>query len=204
MDQPLNNLDRFFTPDVVEFSRSYFDYLKRVLDGVDLKSIRRVVETILDTRERSATVFFIGNGGSAATAAHFANVLSIGTNDYDKPFRVMNLTDNVAVITAIGNDFGYDEIFSRQLRVHGKRGDVVVAISASGNSPNLLKAFDYAKSAGIKTIAITAFDGGKMKALADDGIHVPTAPKEYGPAEDAHMILDHLIGSYLMRFVRNG
>ena len=204
MNQPLNNLDRFFTPDVVEFSRSYFDYLKRVLDGIDLQSIRRVVEIILDTRERGATVFFIGNGGSAATATHFANDLSIGTNDYDKPFRVISLTDNVAVITAIGNDFGYDEIFSRQLRVYGKSGDVVVAISASGNSPNLLKAFDYAKSAGIKTIAITAFDGGKMKPLADDGIHVPTAPKEYGPAEDAHMVLDHLIGSYLMRIVRNG
>lgn len=204
MNQPLNNLDRFFTTDIVEFSRSYFDYLKQVLDGIDPQSIRRFIEVILDARERGATVFFIGNGGSAATASHFANDLSIGVNGYDKPFRVTSLTDNAAVITAISNDFGYDEVFSRQLRAHAKRGDVLVAISASGNSPNLLKAFDYAKAAGIKTIAITAFDGGKMKALADDGIHVPTAPREYGPAEDAHMILDHLIGSYLMRAVRNG
>lgn len=204
MNQPLNNLDRFFTNDIVEFSRSYFDYLKRILDDIDPQSIRRFIEVILDARKRDATVFFIGNGGSATTASHFANDLSIGTNNYEKPFRVISLTDNIAVITAISNDFGYDEIFSRQLQVHGKRGDVVVAISASGNSPNLLKAFDYARSGGIKTIAITAFDGGKMKALADDGIHVPTAPKEYGPAEDAHMVLDHLVGAYLMRAVRNG
>jgi D-sedoheptulose 7-phosphate isomerase len=203
MNQPLNNVDRFYSSDVVEFSRSYFDYLKRVLDSVDLQSIRRFVETILQARESGATVFFIGNGGSAATSSHFANDLSIGTNDYEKPFRVISLTDNVAVITAIGNDFGYEEIFSRQLRVLGKQGDVVVGISASGNSPNLLKAFEYAKSAGIKTVAITAFDGGKMKTMADDGIHVPTGPKEYGPAEDVHMVLDHLIGAYLMRYIKN-
>jgi D-sedoheptulose 7-phosphate isomerase len=199
----MNNIDRFFTPDIVEFSRSYFAYLKQILDGIDLKSIRRFIEIILDARERGATVFFIGNGGSAATASHFANDLSIGTNDYERPFRVVSLTDNVAVITAIGNDFGYDEIFSRQLQVQGKAGDVVVAISASGNSPNLLRAFDCAKSVGIKTVAITAFDGGKLKGLADDFVHVPTAPKEYGPAEDAHMILDHLIGSYLKHAVCN-
>ena len=109
--------------------------------------------------------------------------------------------DNISIITAIGNDFGYDEVFVRQLRTLGKTGDVLVGISASGNSGNLIKAFDYASTAGIKTVAITAFDGGKMKTLADEGIHVPTEPKEYGPAEDAHMVLDHLVGAYLMRYV---
>jgi D-sedoheptulose 7-phosphate isomerase len=203
MNQPLNNVDRFYSPDIVEFSRSYFDYLKRVMDGIDLQSIRRFIETILGARERGATIYFIGNGGSAATASHFANDLAIGTNDYVRPFRAISLTDNNAVITALGNDFGYEEIFSRQLRVLGKAGDVVVAISASGNSPNLMHAIDYAKSAGIKSIAITAFDGGKMKIMADDGIHVPTAPKEYGPAEDIHMVLDHLVGAYLMRYIKH-
>jgi D-sedoheptulose 7-phosphate isomerase len=203
MEQPVNNLDRFFTLDAVDFSRSYFDYLKQVFDGIDLQSIGRFIETLLDARARGATVFFIGNGGSAATASHFANDLSIGTNDYERPFRVMSLTDNVPVITAIGNDFGYDEIFVRQLRIFGKKGDVLVGISASGNSSNLLKAFDYAQSVGIKTMAITAFDGGKMKTLANDGIHVPTEPKEYGPAEDVHMVLDHLVSAYLMRFIKH-
>lgn len=200
----MNNIDRFYTPDIVDFAHSYIAYLKQVLEGIDLQSIRRFVETLLDARERGATVYFIGNGGSAATASHFANDLSIGTNDYEKPLKAISLTDNVAVITAIANDFGYDEVFARQLRVHGRTGDVVVAISASGNSTNLVRAFAYAKLAGIKTVAITAFDGGKLKNLADTGIHVATAPMEYGPAEDAHMVLDHLVGAYLMRAFRNG
>ena len=200
----MNNIDRIFTPDPVAFAGAYLDYLRQVLLRIDTREIGRFIETLLDARARGATIFFIGNGGSAATASHFANDLAIGTNDYAKPFRVISLTDNVAVISAIGNDFGYEDIFSRQLQVLGKRGDVLVAISASGNSPNLLKAFDYARTAGIKTVALTAFDGGKMKAVADEVVHVPTEPKEYGPAEDAHMVLDHLVANYLMRMIRQG
>ncbi len=198
----MNNVDRFFTLDPVAFAGAYINYLQSVLQRIDTTEIGRFVETLLDARERSATVFFIGNGGSAATASHFANDLSIGTNDYDQPFRVISLTDNVPIITAIGNDFGHEEIFVRQLRVLGKQGDVLVGISASGNSPNLIRAFDYALSAGIKTVAITAFDGGQLRTMADESIHVPTEPKEYGPAEDAHMVLDHLVGAYLIRYVR--
>ena len=147
----MNNIDRFFTPDPIAFASAYVKYLTSVLESVDPAEVGRFIETLLDARRRSATVFFIGNGGSAATASHFANDLSIGTNSYDLPFRVISLTDNVPVITAIGNDFGYEEIFVRQLMVLAKKGDVVVAISASGNSPNLLKAFEFASSAGIKT-----------------------------------------------------
>ena len=198
----MNNIDRFFTADPVAFAGAYLDYLQSILKRIDTAEIGRFIKTLLDARERGATVFFIGNGGSAATASHFANDIAVGTNDYDRPFRAISLTDNVPIITAIGNDFGYEEIFVRQLRILGKKGDVLIGISASGNSPNLLKAFDYARSAGIKTVAITAFDGGKMKTQADEGIHVSTEPKEYGPAEDAHMVLDHLVGAYLMRFVR--
>lgn len=198
----MNNLDRIFTKDPVAFAGAYLDYLSGVLKKIDTHAIGRFIQTLLDARERGATIYFIGNGGSAATASHFANDLGVGTNSYDKPFRAISLTDNQAIITAIGNDFGYEEVFVRQLQILGRPGDVVVGISASGNSPNLLRSFEYAKSSGIKTVAITAFDGGKMKLMADDGIHVPTAPKEYGPAEDGHMILDHLVGAYLMRFVR--
>ena len=198
----INNIDRIFSADPVSFAKGYLEYLQSVLRQIDAAEIAGFIRVLLDARERGVTVFFIGNGGSAATASHFANDLSIGTNDYEKPFRVMSLTDNVAVLTAIGNDFGYDQIFVRQLHVLGKSGDVVVGVSASGNSPNILKAFEYANSAGIATVAITAFDGGKMKSLANHGIHVPTGPKEYGPAEDAHMVLDHLIGAYLMRYIK--
>jgi D-sedoheptulose 7-phosphate isomerase len=198
----VNNIDRFFSPDPVVFAQSYLTYLQTVLAAIDREEIGRFIRTLLDAREREATVFFVGNGGSAATASHFANDLAIGTNDYERPFHVVSLTDNVAVLTAIGNDFGFEDIFSRQLRVQGKKGDVLVAISASGNSPNLIKAFGVARSMEIKTVALTAFDGGKMREMADEGVHVPTAPKEYGPAEDAHMILNHLVGAYLMRHVR--
>ena len=197
----MNNLDRIFTKDPVAFAEAYLDYLTSVLKTIDAREIGQFIETLLDARVRGATIYFIGNGGSAATASHFANDIAIGTNSYEKPFRAVSLTDSNAIITAVGNDFGFEEIFVRQLRVLGRAGDVVVAISASGNSPNLIRAFDYAKSIGIKTVAITAFDGGKMKQIADEGVHVPTAPKEYGPAEDAHMVLDHLVGAYLMRFI---
>lgn len=197
----MNNVDRIFTKDPVAFADAYLGYLSTVLGNIDREEIGAFVATLLDARERGATIFFIGNGGSAATSSHFANDIAIGTNSYDKPFRALALTDNNAIVTAVGNDFGYEEIFSRQLQVLANPGDVVVAISASGNSPNLLKAFEYARTAGLRTVAITAFDGGKMKGMAEQGVHVPTDLKEYGPAEDAHMILDHLVGAFLMRYV---
>jgi D-sedoheptulose 7-phosphate isomerase len=199
----MNNLDRIFTDDAAEFARRYLQYLNEVLHAIDPAAIAQFAKTLLEARARGATVYFIGNGGSAATASHFANDISIGTNSYEKPFRVVSLTDNQAIITAIGNDFGYEEVFVRQLKVLGRKGDVVVGISASGNSPNLIRAFEYAKENGIKTVALTAFDGGKMRRMADEGIHVSTEAKEYGPAEDAHMVLDHLVGAYLMRVVQH-
>ena len=198
----MNKIDNFFTENIVEFSRSYFDYLKEIFEKVDLQEIKAFVEVLLTARENGATIFFIGNGGSAATASHFANDLAFGTNDYEKPFKVKSITDNVSVLTALGNDYGYDEIFVRQLKIYGKKGDVLVGISASGNSQNLISAFQYASISGIKTVALTAFDGGKMRKIADQGVHIPTDKKEYGPAEDLHMILDHLVGSYLMRLVK--
>ncbi len=198
-----NRLDTIFIEDPELFAGRYIDYLFQVLKKIDPHSIGRFVEILLDARMRSATVYFIGNGGSAATASHFANDLAIGTYSGNNPFRIISLTDNQAIITAIANDFGYEEIFARQLRVVGREGDVLVGISASGNSPNLIRAFEYAKTAGIFTFAITGFDGGTMKLVADDGIHVPTGPKEYGPAEDAHMVLDHLIATYLIRLIKS-
>jgi len=199
-----NNIDAIYTSDPEAFAGGYLKYLQQLLGKVDPGEVAGFIRVLLAARERGATVFFIGNGGSASTASHFANDLAIGTNDYEKPFRVLSLTDNAAILTAIGNDHGYEEIFVRQLKVLGKNGDVVVAISASGNSPNLVKAFEHASAAGIHTLAITAFDGGRLKQMADSGVHIPTGPKEYGPAEDVHMILDHLVGAYLMRFVKNG
>ena len=101
----MNKIDSFFTKDIEQFSKSYFSYLKEVFDKVNLLEIRQFAEILLAARESGATIFFMGNGGSAATASHFANDLSFGTNEYRKPFKVMSITDNVPVLTALGNDY---------------------------------------------------------------------------------------------------
>ena len=201
----MNKLDQIYSESlsINDYSKSYINYLTSVLNSISLADIKKFVEVLLEARERESSIFFIGNGGSAATASHFANDIGIGTRTYEKPFRAISLCDNQAVITAIANDDGYKKIFSQQLQVLLKKQDVVVAISASGNSPNLLEAIDTAKKMNTITVGISAFDGGKMKEMVDVSLHVPTEKGEYGPAEDAHMVLDHLVSNYLMRFVRN-
>ena len=201
----MNKLDQIYSESlsINDYSKSYIDYLSSVLSNISLTDIEKFVEVLLEARERESSIFFIGNGGSAATASHFANDIAIGTRTYEKPFRAISLCDNQAVITAIANDDGYEKIFSQQLQVLLKKQDVVVAISASGNSPNLLDAIDTAKKMNTITVGISAFDGGKMKEMVDISVHVPTEKGEYGPAEDAHMVLDHLVSNYLMRLVRN-
>lgn len=200
----MNNIDKIFNKSnsVIDYSKSYLQYLNKVLSAIALNEIDDFVKVLLEARERGSNIFFIGNGGSAATASHFANDIAIGSREFDKPFRVISLCDNQAVITAIANDDGYEEIFSQQLRVLLKKQDVVVSISASGNSPNLIHAINVAKTMGAISVGISAFDGGKMKDLVDFSIHVPSEKGEYGPAEDAHMVIDHLVANYLMRYVK--
>lgn len=196
----MNQLDKIFrdSAEPVAFARGYLDYLKKVIDALDVEEIGAFARVLLDARERDARIFFIGNGGSAATASHFANDIAIGSRTWKKPFRAMSLTDNVAIMTAVANDYGYEEIFILQLKTVMQPGDVVVAISASGNSPNVLKAIEYANENGATTVGLTGFDGGKLRRLAKSAVHVPTSKGEYGPVEDVHMIFDHLVGAFLM------
>ena len=202
---PMNKIDQIYSESlsINDYSKSYIDYLTSVLNSIALSDIEKFIEVLLEARERGSSIFFIGNGGSAATASHFANDIAIGTRTSEKPFRAISLCDNQAVITAIANDDGYEEIFSQQLQVLLKKQDVVIGISASGNSPNLLKAIDTSRKLSAITVGISAFDGGKMREMVDVSLHVPTEKGEYGPAEDAHMILDHLVSNYLMRLVRS-
>lgn len=199
-----NKLDEIFATNrkPADFAKEYSAYLATVLTKLDYNEIGKMIETILDARERGAHIFFIGNGGSAATASHFANDISIGTRVTEKPFKAMSLTDNVAIITAVGNDDGYEYIFTKQLQNFANDGDVLVAISASGNSPNIIHTVNYAKQKGLKIIGLSGFDGGKLRGLSDIKIHVQTAKGEYGPVEDVHMFIDHLIGSYFNRAVK--
>jgi D-sedoheptulose 7-phosphate isomerase len=178
------------------YAQKYFERLRQVLDGIDYSEINGFVDLLLQARQSGRNIFFVGNGGSAATSSHFANDLSIGTRQEKNPFKVISLVDNIATLSAIGNDYGYDQIFARQIKVYGQEGDLLVGISASGNSPNLLRAFETGRELGLVTVSITAFDGGKLKQIADHSVHVPTNTGEYGPAEDAHLILDHLITHY--------
>ena len=123
---PRNNIDFFYSSNPEVFAKSYLDYLCKVLQEISLKEIAIFTDSLLSARENGSSIFFAGNGGSAATASHFANDISIGTNDYQKPFRAISLSDNIPILTALGNDFGYDEIFVRQLKVLSKSGDILV------------------------------------------------------------------------------
>lgn len=202
----MNNVENFYKTKKTdkEFVGNYFAYLQQILSQINTDDVVKVIEAIKKARSTDNMIYFIGNGGSAATASHFANDLSIGTRSTAKPFRVMSLTDNVAVLTAIGNDFGYEEIFTKQLQAYLKTGDIVVAISASGNSPNVVKGLEYANKMGATTISLTGFDGGKIKEIAHINLHVPSVKGEYGPVEDLHMVFDHVIGAYFMYYCREG
>jgi D-sedoheptulose 7-phosphate isomerase len=199
----IDELTKMHAEDPAGYARAYLDYLASCFKALDSDAIESLIRLLLAARVSENTVFFIGNGGSAATASHFANDISIGTRTGDHlPFRAVSLTDNVAVMTALANDEGYDRMFVDQLRVHMRDGDSLVAISASGNSPNLIEAVDYAKTRGATVVGLTGFDGGQLREKSDISLHVPTAKGEYGPVEDVHMIFDHLIGSYLIAEVK--
>ena len=181
------------------FAKGYLTHLGKLLARLDVDAIASFIEILLEARQHDRTVFFLGNGGSAATSSHFSNDLGIGTRSGRKPFRAVSLTDNVAVMTAIANDYSYDDVFMRQLKYQLRPGDVVVGISASGNSPNVLRAIDYANAEGAHTVGLTGFDGGKLRLLVKTSLHIPTERGEYGPVEDVHMILDHLVSGFLMQ-----
>jgi D-sedoheptulose 7-phosphate isomerase len=195
----MNRLDELFRdrPSPAVYAARYLAYLQQLLATVSRDEIAAFVRALLDAREQGARIYFIGNGGSAATASHFANDLTLGTRSTGRPFRAMSLTDNSAVLTAAANDDGYAEIFTSQLKALMEPGDVVVAISASGNSPNIVQAVRWANDHGAVTVGLTGFDGGVLRTLAQLSVHVPTRAGEYGPVEDLHMVVDHLVTAYL-------
>jgi len=197
----MNNIDNFNILDSIIFTLNYIEYLTKVLNGIEPNQIESFVECLLETREKDGTIYFIGNGGSAATASHFVNDLSVGLSNKGKPFKAICLSDNVPSITAIGNDESFDLIFLNQVKAFLTKKDLLVAISASGNSLNLVNCFEYAINQNIQTFSITAFDGGRLKEISNKYIHIKTNKGEYGPAEDAHMIIDHLVTSFLFRYI---
>lgn len=196
----MNTLEKIFskTNSGAQYSKEYTTYLSELLENLDVQIIDEIVKVFINARADGKNIFFVGNGGSAATSSHFSEDLSMGTFvNGKKPFKAISLTDNVAYITALANDNGYENVFVGQLKTLFKPGDVIVGISASGNSPNVIKAIEYAnKHKGI-SIGLVGFDGGKMKDICKYCIHIKTMKGEYGPVEDIHLIIGHLICTYL-------
>lgn len=175
---------------------SYLAELKGILDRLPVPSIEDVISTLLYARFHHKQVIIMGNGGSAATASHFACDLGKGTLKPGFPrFRVIALTDNMALFSALANDFGYDQVFSEQLRSLIQPGDIAIGISGSGNSPNILNAIQAARELGAVTIGFVGFDGGRLKGMVDLCVHVPCDCMEQ--VEDLHLILEHLISTAL-------
>lgn len=182
-------------------------YRSRLIDalgGLNIRVVADFVSMLLAVRHRGGTVFIAGNGGSTSTASHYAVDWMLGTGIVDPPLPVIALADNLSGVTATGNDLDFDSIFSRPLSTLGKRGDLLVVVSASGNSPNLVKVATEARSNGISVAAITGFDGGALKKIADIAVHVPTKMGDYGVAEDIHLMIGHMVKEGLMEAVRNG
>lgn len=185
-----------------EFSRKYFSYLSKVLNSISENEINKLAEHFEIARANTNTIFVAGNGGSATTAATMANDIGfdiIKKTGTIKPFRVFSLVDNNSVLTAISNDVGYDKIFVNQLKIHYRKGDYLIAISASGNSSNIIEAAEWVKSNGGIVIGFLGFSGGKLIDLCDIKIHIDTKPGEYGPVEDAHLIINHILAHWFQK-----
>ena len=197
----MNNIDKGYQGigSIGEFSKHYFSYLNQVLQSIDENEVNKLEEAFETARKNKNTIFVAGNGGSAATAMTMANDIGfdiLKKTGIDKAFKVFSLVDNNSVITAIANDVGYENIFINQLKIHYKPGDSLIVISASGNSPNVLKAVEWVKSNGGSIIGFLGFTGGALLDLCDIKIHVKTEPGEYGPVEDAHLIMNHILAHW--------
>ncbi len=186
-----------------EIIGDYLKGLRSCLDEIVEEDIIEIVDIIMKACSDGKKVFFMGNGGSATTASHFARDISIGTAKEGKPrVRALSLADSIAAITSLANDVGYNSVFKEQLIGQVDKGDVVIGISASGNSPNVLEAMEYARSAGAVTVGFIGFGGGKLKELSDKSIVLSS--RDYGQVEDTHLVLDHIFTCLVKERIAGG
>ena len=171
---------------------SYFEKEIHVIQRLNIDEILEAIKAITDANERDATIYIFGNGGSAATASHFVCDFNKGISEKkDKKFNFVCLNDNIPTMLAIANDYSYEEIFKMQLVGRLKPNDLVIAISGSGNSKNVIKAVEYAKGLHTPVIGITGYDGGLLRKLAD--YHMDVMVDDMQITEDIHMIFDHMM-----------
>ena len=174
------------------YIQEYIEKEKSLLDILDQKAIGRLFGEIIETYEHQGTIYIFGNGGSAATASHFANDFNKGVSEYtENKFRFCCLNDNIPTVLAIANDIGYANIFEFQLDGKVSNNDLVIGISGSGNSENIIRAIKFAKKEGAKTAGLCGFSGGKLAEEADTVVHVPCNNMQL--VEDIHMILCHMM-----------
>jgi D-sedoheptulose 7-phosphate isomerase len=179
------------------FPESYKTDLMKTIESIDLAKVSQAIEWFKQARQDGRHIFVCGNGGSASTASHFAcDIVKGASFNREARFRIMALTDQLPTLTAYANDVSYDAVFVEQLKNFAQRGDLFMGISGSGNSPNVLRAMEYANQAGCRTMALTGRDGGRLGPMAQLNIQVPVP--HMGRIEDAHMIVCHMIGYYFM------
>jgi len=185
------------------YARKYLDELIKSIDTIPMDKVEEIAELLKETYRKGRRIFVMGNGGSAATASHFVCDFAKGSGvKGKKKFKVIGLTDNVPIMTALGNDISYDEIFSAQLEPLLEKDDLVIVFTGSGNSKNILKAVDQANYIKAKTVAFTGFKGGKVKDKVGTCLIVPSDNIER--IEDAHLILEHLLHLYLLEEISEG
>lgn len=179
----------------MDYREEIKDYIRleiEILGKMDVEAINDALNLLHDTMQKEGNIYIFGNGGSSATASHFQNDFNKGISEHTvKKFRFQCLNDNVATLMAIANDISFDEVFRFQLTGRLKPDDIVIAISGSGNSRNVLNAVEYAKEQDCKVIGLTGYDGGKLKGSSDISLHVPVNSMQI--TEDLHMVLDHLM-----------
>ena len=186
----------------MERIQEYISHLQGVLERLSLADVRQSIDLVMEAYQADRQIFIIGNGGSASTASHIANDLSKGTSIPGvRRVRAISLTDNVATMTAWSNDVSYEDVFVEQLKNLVNPGDLVIGISASGNSENIIRAIRHAKNMGCKTIGWTGFGGGQLQQLADVSIVVDS--HDYGPVEDVHLILNHILHSWIRKELKS-
>ena len=183
----------------MSYPAQYRNRLIETLQAMDTTAVDRIIATLATARNEGRQIFVCGNGGSAASASHFTCDMVKGASfqkDPAKRFKILALTDMMPTMTAYSNDVSYDAVFVEPLKNFARPGDVVMCISGSGNSPNVLRAMEYASSLGCRTIAMTGRDGGKLGPMAE--VHLHVAAPHMGRIEDAHMVACHMIAYHFM------
>ncbi len=190
------------TTPIASYAKEYFDGIRAAIEEIDPASLEAIGQEFRRAWQEDKRIYILGNGGSASTSSHMATDLGKGTAQPGlKRFKVIGVTDNMSMVTAYANDMSYDDVFVEQLKNHVEPGDLVVGITGSGNSPNVLKAIQWAREAGAVTIGFIGFGGGKLAAMVDHQITFTTT--NYGVCEDLHLSLNHIFTQFFTHELRD-